>query len=46
MYFDFFGIENIPQKSLNQIKGNQSFATYLEYNLMIQVFMDFVALLS
>ena len=33
MYFDSFGIENIPQEVLNKIK-DKSMMTYLEYKKM------------
>ena len=33
MYFDSFGIENIPQEVLNKIK-DKSITTYLEYKKM------------
>ena len=33
VYFDSFGIEHNPQDVLNK-KTNQSYTTYLEYNLM------------
>ena len=40
--FMFFGIEYIPQDLLNKIKKNESLITYLEYNLMILLCVNFI----
>ena len=43
MYFDSFGIEYVPQNVLNKIKDEymEYFKTYLEYNQMILLCIDF-----
>ena len=43
MYFDFFGIEYIPQDIFKKIKDR---ITYVEYNLMILLCADFIASFS
>ena len=45
VYFDSFGIEYIPKEVSNKIK-DKSITTYLEYNLMILLCVDFLLLLS
>ena len=44
-YFDSFIIEYIAQEVLNK-KINQSLTTYLEYHLMILLWLHFIVLLS
>ena len=47
LYFDSFGIENIPQEVLNKIKDkSMTHKIYVEYKIMNLLCVDFVVPLS
>ena len=46
VYFDSFGIEYMSQEVLSKIESKSITQAYLEYNLMILLFMNFIVLLS
>ena len=46
VYFDSFGIEYMSQEVLSKIESKSITQAYLEYNLMILLFMNFIVSLS
>ena len=46
VYFNSSGSEYVPQKVLNKSNINQLLTIYLEYKIMILLYVDFIVLLS